>query len=146
MQTPDDPLHQVNLGLWVHLLECIIVDIRNTLQGVKIRKGEQEVRVISDDALEGVWARLRRRMEDLHKDTTGFDLSDKVVTFATEMASRLNAKKAKTCVIDGREHHQLMLVTICPNLHIFFDFWTILCNSVKILTVLYKFGRFYPLR
>ena len=34
-QTPDDPMHQVNLGLWVHLINAIFWDLKTFLEAAK---------------------------------------------------------------------------------------------------------------
>lgn len=38
-QTPDDPMHQVNLGLWVHLLNAIFFDLKTFLETLKRSSG-----------------------------------------------------------------------------------------------------------
>ena len=35
LQTPDDPMHQVNLGLWVNLLNDVFYDLKMFLEAPK---------------------------------------------------------------------------------------------------------------
>lgn len=35
VQTPDDPMHQVNLGLWVHLIQAMFYDLKEFLETAK---------------------------------------------------------------------------------------------------------------
>ncbi len=39
VQTPDDPMHQVNLGLWVHLLNAVFYDLKLFLESFKRQSG-----------------------------------------------------------------------------------------------------------
>jgi hypothetical protein len=39
VQTPDDPMHQVNLGLWVHLLNAVFFDLKTFLESFKRSSG-----------------------------------------------------------------------------------------------------------
>lgn len=101
-QTPDDPLHQINLGLWVHLLSCITHGIQQTLQSPvtdeKIGKGGKVVpgkRVIGDERMQQVWKRLDDRLGSLEKSTAGIFPSRKVCSFASEMQKRKSEKRSK---------------------------------------------------
>ena len=56
IQTPDDPMHMVNLGLWTHILETIFVDMKNCLSApTKTTAGGKEKRIISEKQLDEVW-------------------------------------------------------------------------------------------
>lgn len=108
LQTPDCALHQINLGLWVYLLDCVLYSIRTFLQGAVSNSG---VRVVPDTKITEIWSRLAGRFDLCVKSISGLSISKKIRSFATDMQTRKAAKKSKTCVIDGREHFRLMLVS-----------------------------------
>ena len=55
IQTPDDPMHMVNLGLWTHILEVVFVGMKNDLQAPKknLRSGKTQS-LISEKQLSAV--------------------------------------------------------------------------------------------
>jgi hypothetical protein len=91
LQTPDDPLHQINLGLWVHLLEAIIHGIQKTLL-VTRPNGSQ---VLTKEQVKLVFTELGDRLADQSPDTTGIYLAEKVKVFAAEMVERKGKGKSK---------------------------------------------------
>jgi cell shape-determining protein MreD len=107
-QTPDDPLHQINLGLWVHLLEAIIYGIQQTLSETR-PNGSQ---VLTKELVKSVFSELGDRLAAQSPDTTGIYLAEKVKVFAAEMVERRGKGKSKVCVIEARQQYQLMLVSL----------------------------------
>ncbi len=105
-QTPDDPLHQINLGLWVHLLEAIIYGIQQTLS-VQRTDGSN---ILTREQVKSVFTELGDRLASQKPDTTGIYLAEKVKVFAAEMVERKGKGKSKVCVIEARQQYQLMLV------------------------------------
>ncbi len=107
-QTPDCALHQINLGLWVHLLDSCTTGIKNFLQDALYT---DRTKIFSDQQIKGVWHRMSERFEWLDRCTSGMAFSAKITSFAVDMQTRKSAQKQKICVIEGREHFRLMLVS-----------------------------------
>ena len=114
-QTPDDLLHQVYLGIWVHLLECVIVGYRDFLQ--QFWKEDRSGLKFPDSHCVSVMSRLGSRMDDFSSSHLGFKLPDKVKGFAALMMKKKIAKSSDTCFIEGRQHVMLMMVHLCTLLH-----------------------------
>ena len=59
LQTPDDPMHMVNLGLWVHLLQAIFYDLDEFLSKAKrrTRDGREGNSYFGTGKKEKVWDR-----------------------------------------------------------------------------------------
>ena len=110
-QSLDCNLHQINLGLWVHLLDAVTAGIKDFLAQPVLVDGK---RVISDTAISEVWSRLGSRFALLPRCTAGISFSAKITSFATDMQTRKSAKKSKICIIEGREHFRLMMVSAAP--------------------------------
>ncbi len=53
-QTPDDPMHMINLGLWVHLLNAVFFEIKTFLEALKRPSGAS---YFGKTAQETVWNR-----------------------------------------------------------------------------------------
>jgi hypothetical protein len=109
-QCPNDPMHLINLGLWIHILSAIMFGIFATLS-FKRQNGTQ---IISNERIGSIFQRLGSRMEgdNMHHDTTGVHLSERVKTFAADMWYRSRTNKSKVCVVEAREHFQLMMVSL----------------------------------
>jgi hypothetical protein len=56
LQTPDDPMHQINLGLWVHLLQAIFHDLKLFLETAKRQSGSS---YFGKSKQEAVWTRCK---------------------------------------------------------------------------------------
>jgi hypothetical protein len=111
MQSLDCNLHQINLGLWVHLLDAVTAGIKDFLTRPVLVDGK---RVISETAISEVWSRLGSRFALMPRCTAGISFSAKITSFATDMQTRKSAKKSKICIIEGREHFRLMMVSAAP--------------------------------
>jgi len=100
LQTPNCALHQINLGLWVYLLDCVLSNSR--------------VRVVPDTNMKimDIWSRLAGRFDLCVKSISCLSISKKIqsLAFATDMQMRKAVKKSKMCVIDCREHFRLMIL------------------------------------
>ena len=107
-QSPDCNLHQINLGLWPYVLDCFTTFIKIFLQQAV---NDRDQRVISDTAISEIWIRLGRRFALLERSLSGLSFSERITSFATDMQTRKAAKKSKVCVIQGREHFRLMMVS-----------------------------------
>eukprot|EP00961_Rhodomonas_salina_P186064 2512149-Rhodomonas_salina.1 len=78
-QTPDDPLHQVYLGIWIHLLESVIMGYKTFLQ--QFEKADKTLQFPDSHCL-AVMSRLGSRIEDFCFSHLGFRIPDSVTGFA----------------------------------------------------------------
>ena len=55
IQTPDDPMHMVNLGMWIHILEVVFVDMKNNLLlPSRVTKSGKEKNLLTEKQLAAV--------------------------------------------------------------------------------------------
>jgi hypothetical protein len=116
-QTPDDPMHMVNLGLWINLLECIFVDMKKTLQGPAVhapttKDKNAKRKVFSDKAFTDLLNEVKKRLGNYEVSTCGFAVEPKIQNIAAYLMER-NADKSKGSKgIKARQHNQLMMVIV----------------------------------
>ena len=114
IQTPDDPLHQVYLGVWIHLLESVVMGYKTFLQ--QYENADKTLKFPDSHCL-SVMARLGSRIEDFSSSHLGFRIPDRVTGFAATMFKKKQAKSDKTCYIEGRQHVLLMMVRLRTDVH-----------------------------
>jgi hypothetical protein len=131
LQSGLDPMHTIDLGIWVHLLTCIASKYERTLKTHRILTAKQ---------INAVWDRLGSRAKELDADNTMFKLNEYKATFMRrlllDLQSQQNQKK-KGRNPQAWEHHLLMLVlyNACTNCAMCTNCVQTVCNMCTVRMV-----------
>lgn len=104
VQSGLDPMHTVDLGIWVHLLTAISVRIDSTVRKYGILKGKK---------IEAVWDRIVERAGDWDQDESLFKMNKFKAQYMRHLLAVRQSKDKKQKNIEAWEHHLIMLVISC---------------------------------
>ena len=111
-------MHMVNLGLWKDLLECIFVDMKETLQAPTLTSltpsgGSKTKKLFSEKAYTDLLGEVKKRLGHYTANTCGFTVEPKIRNIAAYLMERNADKHKGSKGIKARQHNQLMMVRYC---------------------------------
>lgn len=110
MQCPDCPLHQINLGLWIHINQAIVVDMCKALRSRLTSDGKP---IIAKAALKRIGQEASRRLAIFNKHTHGFQVPKKAQSFMEDLiACGADGNVSDYMTIEGKTHEYLMMVSV----------------------------------
>ena len=108
-QVPDCCLHQINLGLWIHINQAIVVGMCNALKSHTTADGRN---IISKAALKRIGDEASRRLAEFKKDVHGFEVPKKARSFVADLIScGAEGNVSDYMTIEGKTHQYLMMVS-----------------------------------
>ena len=100
-----DIMHTADLGLWVHILNCIAWKYDKTLK---------RYRVLPTAKVTGVWNKLEKRALDLNSDDCMLKMNWYKANYLKFLLyEKLHPENKKKAKVQAWEHHLLMNVSIC---------------------------------
>ena len=110
VQCPDCPLHQINLGMWIHTMQAIVAHMVDFLRKPLKQNGKP---VVSKVAVKEVGEEARRRLATWSSATHGFQIPKKAQHFVEDLIScGADGNISDYCTIEAKTHQLLMMVFI----------------------------------
>lgn len=103
LQAGNDIMHTVDLGIWVHLLTCIAVQINDTcLEG----------NILLQAQVLPIWRELNNRAQSLNPDDCMFKMNDFKANYLHHLWKVKTHPDKSLKTMEAWEHHIMMLVCI----------------------------------